>query len=104
MAKKKVKRKIARKKVSLHTHSVKRKIPNIVKKNSLQNRSKFTLRTLILFAVLALISYILYTVTGSTKPIYQDTFLLLAMILGFIALAFLIAFVAISFAKGKIKK
>ena len=63
--------------------------------------SKLALRDLILFAVLSLISYILYLVSGS--GIFQDTFYLLAMIFGFMALAFLIVWLSIGFARGKVK-
>ena len=55
-----------------------------------QIKKRLALRDLILFAILSLISYILYTASGI--QIYQDTFYLLSMIFGFIAVAFLIVF------------
>ena len=67
-----------------------------------KNRSKLALRNLILFAVLSLISFILYTVFGN--QLYQDTFYLLTIIFIFVALAFLIIFLAISFSRGKVSK
>ena len=74
-----------------------------VKQMPLKNRSGLALRNLILFAVLALISYILYSITGSEKQIYRNTFYLSSMILGFIALAFLIVFLVVIFSREKVK-
>lgn len=71
----------------------------MAKKKSVKKRSKgkinasekkinLVLKNLILFGVLSLISFMLYTV--SSNVFYRDLFLLSTMILGFIALAFLI--------------
>jgi len=95
MAKKSVKK--SRKK----SVAVKKKtIP--VKQITSRYSSRLALRDLILFALLAIISFILFTVSGNT--LYQDTFYLLAILFGFIAVAFLIVFLAIIFARGKVKK
>ncbi|MDP2672634.1 MAG: hypothetical protein Q8O84_02375 [Nanoarchaeota archaeon] len=95
MAKKSVKK--SRKK----SVAVKKKtIP--VKQITSKYNSRLALRDLILFALLSIISFILFTVSGNT--LYQDTFYLLAMLFGFVALAFLIVFLVIIFARGKVKK
>ncbi|MBI2004358.1 hypothetical protein HYS72_02745 [Candidatus Pacearchaeota archaeon] len=77
----------------------KRTIP--VKQITSRYNSRLALRDLILFALLSIISFILFTVSGNT--LYQDTFYLLAILFGFIALAFLIVFLVIIFARGKVK-
>ncbi|MEK6817265.1 MAG: hypothetical protein AABX80_00530 [Nanoarchaeota archaeon] len=98
MAKKKVK---SRKK-SGRTISASKKKTIPVKQITSRYNSRLALRDLILFALLSVISFILFTVSGNT--LYQDTFYLLAMIFGFISVAFLIVFLVIIFSRGKIKK
>lgn len=73
-----------------------------VKKITSRYNSKLALRDLILFALLSIISFILYSVSGNT--LYQDTFYLLGILFLVIALAFLIAFLVIIFAREKVKK
>ena len=96
---KKVKRKIPGKPVKRNVAKEAVQTRRLVSKS----RARLALRDLILFAVLSLIFYILYSVTGDTKLIYQDTFFLLSIVLGFIALAFLIIFLVIIFSREKIK-
>ena len=64
--------------------------------------SRLALKDLILFALLSIISFILYIVSGNT--LYQNTFYLLAILFGFISVAFLIVFLVIIFAREKVKK
>ncbi len=98
MAKKKIKsRKRAGRVIS------KSKIKTISSKQiTSKYNSKLALRDLILFALLSIISFILYTVSGSI--LYQDTFYLLTILFGFVSVAFLIVFLIIIFARGKVKK
>ena len=77
----------------------KRTIP--VKQITSRYNSRLALRDLILFAILTIISFILFTVSGNS--LYQDTFYLLAILFGFIAVAFLIVLLVIVFARGKVK-
>ena len=94
VAKKAVKRvvfKTAKKKI------VKRLPQNVSRRNSANVKNidspkkiKVARNSLVFFAVLSIISWILYSVTNVT--IYENLFFLLAMIFGFVALAFLIAF------------
>lgn len=62
-------------------------------------RTKFMLVTknLILFIVLSLISYLLYTVSNSIS--YRTFFYALTIILGFLSLAFLVSLVILLFIK-----
>src|SRR3989344_3986684 len=78
----------------------KRTIP--VKQITSRYNSRRALRDLILFALLSIISFILFTVSGNS--LYQDTFYLLAILFGFIAVAFLIVFLVIVFAREKVKQ
>jgi hypothetical protein len=92
MAKKKVvKRKVSRKKVS------KAVAKPVNQKRVLVTPSKFNLvlKNLILFVLLAVISYVLSAV--STNQLYIDFFLLLTWILGFIGVAFLISLLVLLF-------
>lgn len=98
MAKKRVK---SRKKSAVKSSaSKKRAVP--AKQITSRYNSKLALKDFILFALLSVISFILFTVSGNT--LYQDTFYLLAMLFGFISVAFLIVFLVIVFARGKVKK
>ena len=94
MAKKRVKK--LQKKFALK----KKAIP--LKQITSRYSSRLALRDLILFALLSIISFILYTVSGNS--LYQDTFYLLGILFLFIAVAFLIVFLVIIFARGKVKK
>lgn len=106
MAKKKVVRKKSKKKAAKKV--VRRKSPvkrKTVRKNALPKKVRATkrkiglvLKNLILFVILALISFLLYSVSG--KEVYQDFFYLLALILGFIALAFLIVLLILLFMRA----
>ena len=78
----------------------KRTIP--IKQITSRYNSRRALKDLILFSLLAIISFILFTVSGNT--LYQDTFYLLAILFGFIAVAFLIVFLVIVFAREKVKQ
>jgi|SRR3989344_2090216 len=73
-----------------------------VKQITSRYNSRLALRDLILFALLSIISFILFTVSGNT--LYQNTFKLLGILFLFISVAFLIVFLAIIFARGKVKK
>lgn len=89
-AKKKTsKKKIVKKAPKKSVKKVARKPMKSRQVRATPRRVKFTLRNLILFIILALISYLLYVV--SNNAIYETFFYFLAMILGFIALAFLIS-------------
>lgn len=69
---------------------------------SYKTKSKVALFNLVLFALLSVISYILYLVSGPGN--FENVFYLLFMILAFIAVAFLLLFLVYFFAKGKIKR
>ena len=94
MAKKSVKK--SQKKVVVKKRTI------LVNQITSRYSSKLALRDLILFTLLTIISFILFTVSGNT--LYQDTFYLLAILFGFIAVAFLIVFLVIIFARGKVNK
>jgi membrane glycosyltransferase len=57
--------------------------------NPTKRRIHLVIKNLLLFSVLTIISYVLFTV--STNPIYDSFFYLLSIILGFVSLAFLIS-------------
>jgi|SRR3989344_1986745 len=78
----------------------KRTIP--VKQITSRYNSRLALRDFILFALLSIISFILFTVSGNA--LYQDTFKLLGILFLFISVAFLIVFLVVIFARGKVKK
>ncbi len=98
MAKKK--EKSQKKKKPVAKSSAKKTVP--LKQITSRYNSRLALRDLILFALLSIISFILFTVSGNT--LYQDTFYLLGILFLFIAVAFLIVFLVIIFARGKVKK
>ena len=95
MAKKKVKK--SQKKSAIAKKGI---IP--AKQITSRYNSRLALKDLILFALLSIISFILYIVSGNT--LYQNTFYLLAILFGFISVAFLIVFLVIIFAREKVKK
>mgnify|MGYP001586679355 FL=1 len=97
MAKKKGKSQ--RKKATVKSSASKKAVP--LKQITSRYNSRLALRDLILFALLSIISFILYTVSGNI--LYQDTFYLLAILFLFVALAFLIVFLVIIFAREKVK-
>lgn len=97
MAKKKGKSQ--RKKTAVKSSASKKTVP--LKQITSRYNSRLALRDLILFALLSIISFILFTVSGNT--LYQDTFKLLGILFLFIAVAFLIVFLVIIFARGKVK-
>ncbi len=91
VAKKKVvKKKVVRKRSPVKK-SVARKIPVRPKRRVRATKRKINLvlRNLIIFVVLAVLSSLLYSVSNSLM--YQEFFLFLSWILGFVALAFLIS-------------
>jgi len=94
MAKKKVIKKTSKKKIS------KEIAKPVSQKKALVAPSKFrlVLKNLILFGVLAVISYVLSII--SKNQIYIDFFLLLTWILAFIGVAFLISLLVLWFLKG----
>ena len=115
MAKKKVKKKVAKKKVSkikkqpLKVASKKKTVKRKIKKAPVKSKKfiypkkvNLVIRNLIWSAVLALISFILYSISG--KEMYQNFFWLAAVILLFVAIAFLIVLLILIFMKGFKKK
>jgi|SRR3989344_8538725 len=96
MAKKRIKR--PQKKAIIKNSGKKRAMQ--VKQITSRYNSRLALRDLILFALLSIISFILYSVSGNT--LYQDTFYLMGILFLFIAVAFLIVFLVIVFARGKV--
>mgnify|MGYP001613695265 CR=1 FL=1 len=97
MAKKKVRG--LRKSSRFASPSKKKIIP--IKQITSRYNFKLASRDLILFALLSIISFILFTVSGNI--LYQDTFYLLSIIFGFISVAFLIVFLVIIFSREKVK-
>ena len=67
--------------------TIKKPIKRLSAASSYKRRFNIALRNLILFVVLFILSFILYTVSGSA--FYQNLFFMLSVILGFIAVAFL---------------
>ncbi|MCK4647404.1 hypothetical protein KAT24_00560 [Candidatus Pacearchaeota archaeon] len=79
---------------------ISKKVKKISKKNvkeglvrSTKRKMKLVLKNLILFTILTLASFLLYTF--SNNELFRSLFGLLAMILGFVGLAFLIVFLAL---------
>ncbi len=101
IVKKPLKKKVVRKKV-IHKKVVRKKVPRKTTKIIPKTRSKLALRNLIFFAVLALISLILYRV--SENEMYDYLFGLLSIIFACIGAAFLILFLAIVFSREKVRK
>ena len=67
----------------------------VAKKSPRESKFRMVVRNLILFAVLFIISYMLFSVAG--QEIYINLFFMLSLIFGFVALAFLIAFLIFLF-------
>ena len=95
------KKRVLRKKVSRTASKKKSSSRSSIKQFDPKRKIKIALRDLILFVLLSLISFILYSASGN--EIYQDTFYLLGIVFGFVALAFLILYLALLFSKGKVK-
>lgn len=93
-------RKKPRKKIAVKSPVSKKTVP--IKQITSKYNSRRALRDLILFALLSILSFILYSVSGNT--LYQDTFYLLGILFLFIAVAFLIVFLVIIFTREKVKK
>jgi ABC-type multidrug transport system permease subunit len=95
MAKKRVRKQVSKKKTS--KSAVARPVSQ---RRILVTPSKFrlVLKNLILFVILAVLSFVLYSV--STNQLYKDFFILLAWILGFIGVAFLISLLVLLFLKA----
>jgi len=105
MAKKKAKKKVSKKKSVRKPKVASRKVKKSSKrvmKRTPQYNSRLALRDLILFALLSVVSFMLYTVSGS--ELYQDMFYLVALLFGFISVAFLIVYLILIFSRGKVKK
>lgn len=92
----------ARKKQSITKRNkvfVKSSVAKGLSPSRLNYNSRLALKDLILFSVLSIVSFIIYTL--SNDPFYEDLFYLFGMVLVFIAAAFLIAFLALYFLKRK---
>lgn len=100
MVKKKVTRKKASKKKVSRAVAKPVAKQQVTQKRILVTPSKFrlVLKNLILFVILAVISFIFFQ--ASSNQMYIDFFLLLTWILGFIAVAFLIALLVLLFLKA----
>jgi hypothetical protein len=94
------KKKVTRKKASKKKVSRKAVVKQVSQKRILVTPSKFrlVLKNLILFVILALISFVFYKV--SKNQLYVDFFALLTWILGFIAVAFLISLLVLLLLKA----
>jgi uncharacterized membrane protein len=66
---------------------------------SLPRKTKIALVNLVVFAALALVSYVLYR-GGFTDPTLMDFFWMASLVLGFIAVAFLIAYLLLKLMPG----
>ena len=88
MAKKKRGRKASKKTKTIRKKTAKRGLVRSTKR-----KINLVLKNLILFAVLAFVSFCLYTFLNN--ELFRNLFSLLAMIFGFIGLAFLIVFLAL---------
>ena len=102
MAKKAMKKKKVAKKTVSRKKVVRKKVARVSKQSISKYNSRLALRNLILFALLSLIFFMLYTVSGN--ELYQYMFYLLSLVLGFIAVAFLIVLLIIVFSRGKVVK
>lgn len=80
-------------KISNKTKKLRKKNVKSVRVRSSKRKIKLTLKNLILFAILTLISFLFYRF--SNNVLFRSLFGLLAMILGFVGLAFLIVFLAL---------
>ena len=100
MAKKKGVKKKAAKKRTVKKSSRKMSTSMTMSKKVRSTKRKIILvaRNLILFIILALLSFLLSIVSGG--QIYRDFFSLLTWILGFVAVAFLIAFLILLILKS----
>ncbi len=109
MAKKSVKKKAAKsvKKAAKKSTSKKKVSRSKSPKRSsavkpTDNRIRLALRDLLLFVILSMVSYLIYTVSGNT--LYEQFFGVVSIILGFIALAFLVAVLVLVLMKAMKKK
>ncbi|MDO8467328.1 MAG: hypothetical protein Q7S56_00035 [Nanoarchaeota archaeon] len=85
MAKKRVRRKSPRR-----VSKVSRSISNSEKHERYARKMKLSLKNFVLFFVLAILSYIIFSV--ATQPIFVNLFEILAILFGFLSLALLITF------------
>ena len=99
-AKKKVSKRVVRKKAPVRRKIAGKKVANKPKRMVRASKRKITLvlKNLILFIVLGLISFLLYSV--SEKESLQNFFGILAIVLGFIALAFLLVLLILLFMRA----
>ncbi|MEK6906785.1 MAG: hypothetical protein AABW81_04135 [Nanoarchaeota archaeon] len=88
---------MAKKKRVKKAKKVVKKVSRTTRQTIGSNQKSFDIvvKNLVLYIVLSAISLILYRVVSN--PIYESLFLLLSVILGFIALAFLIALLVLVF-------
>lgn len=98
--KKKVKKKVSKRKIA--RRAVRNSVRPVIAKISLDKKLNFSFRRFIFFAVVAILSFVLYSVSGS--EIYQYAFQLALMIFGAIAVAFLIIVLVLFFIKKSRKK
>jgi phosphoglycerol transferase MdoB-like AlkP superfamily enzyme len=63
-----------------------------------KKKFNLVLKKLLLFVILFVLSLVLYSVSG--KEIYENLFLLLAIVFGFVSIAFLIILLIFLFLKG----
>ena len=92
--KKKSKKKVVRTKPKRVSKKLKPK-KRVVKRRATGKKMSIVIKNLILFVVLAIISYLLYNVSGS--ELLRQLFYLAAILMGFIALAFLIVLLVLLF-------
>ena len=98
MAKKKRVRRIARRKIR---HSAVRRVvhkPTRLVRSS-GRKIRVVISNLIIFTILSLVSWILFSVSGE-GTLFNNLFWLLTFVLGFVAIAFLIVLVELIFLKG----
>lgn len=85
MAKKRVRRKSSRR-----ASRTSRSISNSEKHEGYARRVKLSLKNFVLFFILAILSYIIFSV--ATQPIFVNLFEILAILFSFVSLALLITF------------
>jgi len=101
MVKKKRIKKVAKRK-PVKKRIKKSKVKRVVNKSkklvgSAKRKINLVLKNLVLFVVLSLISFALYSV--SSNALFRNLFLLLVIVSGFVAVAFLIVFLIFLFLK-----
>ena len=102
--KKKVSKKSSKKVVRAKPKSTSKKVskPKPLGKVSVDKKLNFSIRRFLFFTIVTLLSFILYSVSGS--EVYMDAFQLAMIIFGSIAIAFLIIVLVLFFLKKSNKK